>query len=76
MSRPLKELSVKRVQFDLPEQSMDRLQRLKLKTEAASYAEVMKNALRLYEAVVIEAEAGNIFFVRLPNGSSKEYLVF
>lgn len=67
---------MKRVQFDLPEKSMERLQELKTKTEAASYAEVVKNALRLYEAVITEAEAGNTFFVRLPNGSSREYLVF
>ena len=40
-----------RVQFDLAPRSMERLNALKAKTEAASYAEVVKNALRLYEAL-------------------------
>lgn len=68
--------NVKRVQFDLPEKSMERLQDLKEKTEASSYAEVMKNALRLYAAVVAEAEAGNSFMVREPSGVLKEYVIF
>ena len=45
-----------RVQFDLPPRSMERLNALKLKTEASSYAEVVKNALRLYEALIEEIE--------------------
>ena len=65
-----------RVQFDLPEKSYARLQELKLKTEASSYAEVVKNALRLYEAIISEAEAGNSFFVKEPEGNLREYMVF
>ncbi|MBS0279393.1 MAG: ribbon-helix-helix protein, CopG family, partial [Proteobacteria bacterium] len=45
-----------RVQLEMPPQAMDRLTRLKEKTEAASYAEVIRNALRLYEALVDEHE--------------------
>lgn len=67
---------VKRVQLDLPEKSMARLQDLKSKTEAVSYAEVVKNALRLYENVVAEAEAGGEFLVRRSNGELREYLIF
>lgn len=55
---------------------MGRLQELKEKTEATSYAEVIKNALRLYEAVIEEAEAGNSFMVRDPSGAMKEYVIF
>ena len=68
--------NIKRVQFDLPEKSMARLLTLKEKTEATSYAEVVKNALRLYEAVIEEAEAGNKFFVRGDAGTEREYVVF
>lgn len=68
--------TVKRVQLDLQDKSMARLQELKSKTEASSYAEVVKNALRLYEAVVAEAEAGNSFLVRAPSGETREYVVF
>ncbi len=53
-----------RVQFDLTPRSMDRLNALKLKTEASSYAEVVKNALRLYEALIEEAEGGKEFLVK------------
>lgn len=65
-----------RVQLDLPEKSLARLQELKSKTEATSYTEVIKNALRLYEAVIAEAEAGNKFLVQEPTGTIKEYVVF
>jgi Arc/MetJ-type ribon-helix-helix transcriptional regulator len=36
-----------RVQLELPPTSMARLRELRDKTEAASYSEVLKNALRL-----------------------------
>lgn len=67
--------SIKRVQLDLGEKSLSRLQSLKTVTEATSYAEVVKNALRLYEAVVMEAQDGGTFVVRTPAGD-KEFLVF
>lgn len=66
----------KRVQFDLPEKSMQRLQALKNKTESVSYAEVIKNALRLYEAVIEEADAGNRFFLKDKEGNEREYAIF
>ena len=68
--------SVKRVQLDLPERSMARLQELRAKTEATSYAEVVKNALRLYESVVEETEAGKKFLMLSPNGETVEYKIF
>lgn len=67
---------IKRVQLDLPERALTRLQDLKLKTEATSYAEVIKNALRLYEAVVAEAEIGSTFLVKDSDGHVKEYVIF
>ena len=50
----------KRIQMDMP----PRLKRLQDMTEAASYAEVMKNALRLYEALIEEVEAGNEIMIK------------
>jgi hypothetical protein len=67
---------MKRVQLDFQEKSMLRLQSLKDKTEAASYAEVVRNALRLYEAVIEEHEQGNTFLVQAPDKSTKEYVIF
>jgi metal-responsive CopG/Arc/MetJ family transcriptional regulator len=60
--------STTRVQIELPEASFERLNRLKEKTEASSYAEVLKNALRLYEALVLEAEAGNEISIKEKSG--------
>ena len=66
----------KRVQFDLPDKAMARLLDLKEKTEAMSYAEVVKNALRLYESVIEEVEAGNTILIRDKSGQIKEYVIF
>jgi len=65
-----------RVQFDLPPRSMERLNALKLKTEASSYAEVVKNALRLYEALIEETEGGKQFLVRDKDGVVSPYRLF
>ena len=55
---------------------MERLQRLKERTEAASYAEVIRNALRLYEAMVGEAEKGHEFAIKSPDGIIAPYRIF
>jgi hypothetical protein len=65
-----------RVQFDLAPRSMERLNVLKLKTEAASFAEVVKNALRPYEALIEETENGKQFFVRNETGAITPYRRF
>lgn len=62
-----------RVQFELPEVSMNRLISLKEKTEASSYAEVFKNSLRLYEDLINQFDAGNEFIVR-DKKTGKEYI--
>lgn len=65
-----------RVQLELPPGSMTRLRTLRDKTEAASYSEVLRNALRLYEAQVKEAEEGGEVVVRRKNGEAAETKVF
>lgn len=65
-----------RVQLELPPQAMERLQRLKDKTEAASYAEVIRNALRVFEALATEHEQGAEFLVKRKDGSLATYQVF
>ena len=57
-----------RVQLDFAPRSMELLNTLKAKTEAASYAEVVKNALRLYDALIEEAESGKQFLTRDRDG--------
>jgi hypothetical protein len=55
---------------------MERLNALKAKTEASSYAEVVKNALRLYEALIEETESGKQFRVRDQNGVVSSFRLF
>jgi Arc/MetJ-type ribon-helix-helix transcriptional regulator len=62
-----------RVQLELPESSMERLRALREKTEASSYAEVIKNSLRLYEALIKEAEGGNQVYVKDKDGTEVAY---
>jgi hypothetical protein len=65
-----------RVQLDFAPRSMERLNTLKAKTEASSYAEVVKNALRLYEALIEEAESGKQFLTRDTAGVVSPFRLF
>lgn len=69
-------LKKNRVQLDFAPRSMERLNMLKAKTEASSYAEVVKNALRLYEALIEETESGKQFLVRDKNGVVSPFGLF
>lgn len=73
MARPAKPSSqeMKRVQMDMPERSVARLKALQEMTDASSYAEVVKNALRLYEALVQEVEAGGEILIRRGDTTEK-----
>ncbi len=70
------ERATTRVQLEMPPQAMVRLQRLKEHTEAASYAEVIRNALRVFEALLDEHEKGSSFQVKRKDGETVEYKVF
>ncbi len=70
------ERATTRVQLELPPQAMERLQRLKERTEAASYAEVIRNALRLLEVIAGEQEKGAEFAIRQPSGEFVAYRLF
>lgn len=65
-----------RVQLEMPPQAMERLQRLKDHIEAASYAEVIRNALRLFEALVEEHEKGAEFSLKRADGETVAYKIF
>lgn len=68
--------SAKRIQLDLPSRSVERLNDLKDLTEASSYAEVVRNALRLYEDMAHKADSGKEFLLRDPSGNITPYNVF
>jgi hypothetical protein len=65
-----------RVQLEMPPQAMVRLQKMKDRTEAASYAEVIRNALRLFEALVDEHEKGAEFSLKRADGEVVQYRIF
>ncbi len=70
------ERATTRVQLEMPPQAMERLQRLKEKIEATSYAEVIRNALRVFEALVQEHEKGAEFSLKRPSGETVAYRIF
>lgn len=72
----LKTRDVTRFQIDMPPRSAERLHNLKRRTEAASNAEVIRSALRLYEAIVDELENGRDFYVRDHKGTLMPYKIF
>lgn len=65
-----------RVQLELAERSFERLSALKQKTEATSYTEVVKNALRLYENLIAQHDAGKSFYLKDVHGNTTEYEIF
>ena len=65
-----------RVQMDLTEKSFERLKGLKDKTEAGSYSEVMRDALRLYEFVLSKDLEGSKFFIEETGKGLTEIKVF
>lgn len=56
------------IQLNFSGQAVGRLKLLKEKTEASSYAEIVKNALRIYEALIEENEGGKQFLTRDKDG--------
>jgi IS1 family transposase len=65
-----------RVQMELTEKSLQRLKNLKEKTEASSYAEVTKNAYRLYERLIEISEEGITFCLKDKEGNIRELEIF
>jgi len=65
-----------RVQLELPDASMERLKRLKDRTEAASYADVVKSAFLLMEHLVALSDEGKtLTAVDKKTGESQELLL-
>ncbi len=67
---------LKRVQLDMPPKAFERLQSLKIETEASTYAEVIKNALKLYAAIIELDRGDNKLMVQRKDGSIAPLIVF
>jgi hypothetical protein len=66
----------RRFNIELPPSSVQRLNRLKRIIEASSYAEVIRNALRIYEALVDALEKGAEVFLRDKDGKITSLRIF
>jgi len=77
MARPKREEQSlnKRIQMDMPPTSVTRLKALQEITESSSYSEVIRNALRLYEAIISEVESGGQLLIK-KDGNTSEFKVF
>lgn len=67
--------AIEKMTITLGEQSAQRFDALMKKTEGTP-DEVLRNALRLFEAMIAEAEQGNTFLLKKPNGDIVPYEVF
>jgi hypothetical protein len=72
----IRSIAKTRVQLDFSPRAMTLLSELKEKTEAASYAEVIRNALKLYDGLITEAESGATFQIRAANGEVSPFKMF
>jgi hypothetical protein len=68
--------STTRLQIELPSASMERLKSLKEKTEAVSYAEVVRDSFKLYEQLIDWVEAGGSVLFRDKKGNVREIQLF
>ncbi len=76
LTEKVRSIGKTRVQFDLPARSMKILGELKDKTDAASYAEVFKNAIKLYDGIISEVERGSEFLIRDREGNVSTFRMF
>jgi hypothetical protein len=61
--------------MEMPPRSVERLKELQTKTEASSYAEVVRNALQLYEAMIREIDDGGRILLER-DGKTSPLIIF
>jgi hypothetical protein len=64
------EQSKQRIQFDFTAESMKRLEELKEKTDASTKAEVVRNALKLYEWFVTQIDPNYVVEIKDQEGTT------
>lgn len=69
-------MSAKTIGMTVPEESMHRLETLQSKAGAKDPIEVIKDALRIYEALLDEEITGSIFYIKRPNKEVEPYEIF
>jgi hypothetical protein len=69
MADQAEKTELKRVQIDLPKRAFDRLVHLKMATESSSYADVLRNSLSIYSAIITIMDEGGTLMVKQSNGN-------
>ncbi len=64
-----------RIQLELPPKAFERLVRLKGNTEASSYSEVCRNALKLYQSLADHQASGKKLMARDADGNVTELIL-
>lgn len=64
-----------RLSLDLPERTRDRIESLRVRTEAASTSEVIRRGMVVYEAMWHEIETGGSVIIRSKNGIDREIMM-
>ena len=59
----------------MPQTARDRLEQLREDTEAETLAEVIRNALSLYDTILKETRSGNQLMIQEPDGSLARVIV-
>lgn len=72
---PGKRITQKRVQINLSERAYNRLEELKSKTDALSAADVVREALRVYEALVDEVNSGKTIVLEDPDKPNQKEII-
>jgi hypothetical protein len=67
---------IKRLELKLPPRSVERLENLVRETGAPTYAEVVRDAIQLYEWIVSQKSNGIEFGLRKPGGSFEPVHLF
>lgn len=68
--------ALRQVQLDLPPKAFERLKQLKMETEASTYAEVIKNALKLYASAIEFQKDGGKFLIQAKDGAIAPLVLF
>jgi len=75
MARPKPKGTAKHLQIDIGQRSFERLEAMKEKTEVSRYGDVIADALRLYESIIEDVEAGHEVLARTSDGTEIPYRI-
>lgn len=76
MGRPAKNQPTRRLNLEMTEDVRQRLERLRMETQADSLTEVIRRALALYDLIVTERARGEKMVFKGAKGAEREVVLF